>query len=206
MVWGSILNQLIFESLGKQTDKHLSFYYLWFDFKYITEKQNLMRLLVLSGLALTFLLGMSCGNKKKNKESAETAVENNKYTTEQGSTVWVKLADMDEKIPSDAFNLIDAHVDDMNKLHITLEYSGGCKPHEFKILGSRAILKSMPAQRPVLIVHNANGDECRSIIREEILVDISEFAYSKEQDSHIILLLEGQRLNYKYQVSSDNKQ
>jgi hypothetical protein len=71
-------------------------------------------------------------------------------------------------------------------------------------LGSKAILKSFPAQRPVMIVHNANKDECRAIIREEILVDISEFAYSKEQDSEIILLIDGQRLSYKYQDPKAN--
>ena len=164
-----------------------------------------MRLLILSSLAFTLIFSMSCGNKKKNKQEASTTMEKNKYTTEQGSTVWVKVVEMDEKIPTDPFSLIDAHVDDMNQLHITIEYSGGCKPHEFKILGSRAVLKSMPAQRPVLIVHNANGDECRSLIREEILVDISEFAISQEHDSHIILLLEGQRLSFKYQDPNLNK-
>jgi len=170
----------------------------------IYRKTKTMRILILSTLALSLAMGMSCGNKKKKKQESNKVEETNKYTTEQGSTVWVMLADMNEKFPTDPFTLIDVHVDDMNKLHLTVEYGGGCKPHEFKILGSKAILKSFPAQRPVMIVHNSNNDECRAIIREEILVDISEFAYSKEQDSEIILLIEGQRLSYKYQDPKAN--
>jgi hypothetical protein len=62
----------------------------------------------------------------------------------------------------------------------------------------------MPAQRPVMIVHIANSDECRSIIREEILIDISDFAYTKEDGSQIILLLDGQRLSFIYQAPGSN--
>ena len=163
-----------------------------------------MRILIYSTLAICLTLGMSCGNKKKKKQEPSKVEETNKYTTEKGSTVWVLLADMTEKYPSDPFTLIDAHVDDMNKLHLTVEYGGGCKAHEFKIFGSKSILKSLPAQRPLMLVHNANGDACRAIIREEILVDISDFAYAKEQDSEIILLLDGQRLSYKYQDPQAN--
>lgn len=165
-----------------------------------------MRILILSILALNLTIASSCGNRKKNKKDDLTELNRNMYTTANGSKVWVKLVEMDEKIVSDPFNLIDVHIDDMNKLHITLEYSGGCEPHEFAILGSKAILKSFPAQRPIMIVHKANGDACRSIIREEIIVDISDFAYTKEHDSEIILLLDGQRLSYKYHDPNSNKQ
>jgi len=165
-----------------------------------------MKILILSVLALTLVFTMSCGNKKKNKQEVSKTQDNNKYKTDQGSTVWVLLSDIDANMQSDPLTLIDAHVDEMNKLHITLEYSGGCKTHEFKIIGSKSILKSFPAQRPVVIIHNANGDDCRSIIREEILVDISDFAYTQEQDSEIILVLDGQRISYKYQdPKSTNK-
>lgn len=152
---------------------------------------------------------VSCGNKKKkyNKDCESKKMEQtNVYETERGTTVTVSLVDMSIKIPSDPFQLIDVHVDDDNKLHLTVEYGGGCKDHDFKILGSNAILKSMPAQRPVMIVHNANNDECRAIIREDILIDISDLAYIKEEGSQIILLLDGQRLNYIYQAPvSDDK-
>lgn len=163
-----------------------------------------MRILTFSALLLIMALGVSCGNKKKKKQEQNKVELGQKYTTDKGSTVYVLLADMNDKINSDPFTLIDAHIDDLNKLHLTVEYSGGCKPHEFKILGSKAILKSFPAQRPVMIQHTANNDECRSIIREEIIVEISEFAYSKEHGSEIILLIDGQRLSYKYQDSSHN--
>jgi hypothetical protein len=166
-----------------------------------------MRITLMCSLMLSLIFLPACGNrKKKNRDKCDNQMEaTNKYTTERGSTVWVLLVDMlEEKPKSDPFTLIDVHVDDMNKLHITVEYSGGCKPHEFQVLGSKAILKSLPAQRPIMITHNANGDDCRAIIREEILVDISDFAYTKENGSEIILLIDGQRLSYIYQAPEHN--
>ena len=55
-----------------------------------------------------------------------------------------------------------------------------------------------------MITHNANGDDCRQIVREEILVDIIDFSYAKESGSEIILLIDGQRLSYVYQNPGDN--
>ncbi len=166
-----------------------------------------MRMALFSTVILTLAVLSSCATcKKKKKDKEGAAVEQtNKYTTEKGTSVWVELVDMiEEKPQSDPFTLIDVHVDDMNMLHLTVEYGGGCKQHEFKILGSKAILKSLPAQRPIMITHNANGDHCRAIVREEILVDISDFAYTKESGSEIILLIDGQRLSYIYQNPGDN--
>jgi hypothetical protein len=166
-----------------------------------------MRITLLSALMLSLVFLPACGNRKKKcKGKNENPVEaTNKFTTERGTTVWVLLIDMlEDKPQSDPFTLIDIHVDDLNKLHLTVEYNGGCKPHEFKILGSKAILKSLPAQRPIMITHNANGDDCRQIVREEILVDISDFAYTKESGSEIILLIDGQRLSYIYQNPGDS--
>ena len=165
-----------------------------------------MRITLISALILSLFVLPACGNRKKKKGKSDNPVEaTNKITTERGTTVWVLLVDMlEEKPKSDPFTLIDVHVDDLNKLHLTVEYGGGCKHHEFKIMGSKAILKSLPAQRPIMITHDANGDNCRSIVREEILVDISDFAYTKENGSEIILLIDGQRLSYVYQTPEDN--
>jgi len=166
-----------------------------------------MKLIQFTFLAALMILAVSCGNKKKkcSKEcDSKNMEQTNVLKTERGTTVTVSLEDLNTKYPSDPFQLIDAHVDDDNKLHLTVEYGGGCKDHEFRILGSKAILKSMPAQRPIMIVHNSNEDHCRSIVREEFLVDISEFAYTKENGSEIILLLDGQRLSYVYQAPNSN--
>jgi hypothetical protein len=153
-------------------------------------------------ILLVLILGFSnsCGNRKK-KKMEKNQVENlNLHKTDNGTIVNVSLVDITEKIPSDPFTLIDVHIDDMNMMHLTVEYSGGCEPHEFQIIGSKSILKSMPPQRPIMIVHKANGDACRQIVREQILVNISDFAYTKETGSEIILLLDGQRISYIYQA------
>lgn len=75
-----------------------------------------------------------------------------------------------------------------NKLTLTVKYSGGCKKHDFQLIGHKMISKSLPPQRSIKLYHNNNGDDCREIIEEILVFDISEFAYG---DQEIMLHLEG---------------
>lgn len=75
-----------------------------------------------------------------------------------------------------------------NKLSLTVKYSGGCKKHDFQLVGHKMISKSRPPQRSIKLYHNTNGDDCREIIEEILVFDISEFAYGDEE---IMLRLDG---------------
>ena len=117
--------------------------------------------------------------------------ESEKETLKKGTSVLTaRLANLSQAYKSDSFTILDAHMDG-NLMHLTVEYSGGCEVHSFEVLGSNAIMKSMPPQRAVLILHNANGDACRSLIVEQLTVDLSEFAYQQEDGSEIFLVVEG---------------
>lgn len=85
-----------------------------------------------------------------------------------------------------------------NEMHINVKYSGGCKPHEFQLIGHKMISKSLPPQRTVKLFHNANEDDCRQIIQEKLVFDISSFAYGNDE---IKLILDGysEQLSYKPQ-------
>lgn len=75
-----------------------------------------------------------------------------------------------------------------NIMTINVEYSGGCEKHEFRLLGSTYIQKSLPPRRGITLWHDNKGDSCRGIVDEELKFDISAFAY---EGGEIILDLTG---------------
>ncbi len=86
-----------------------------------------------------------------------------------------------------AINILAVKVNG-NVLVIDVSYSGGCEKHEFELIGSKSIQKSLPPKRGIKLYHNANGESCRELINQTLSFDISEFAYP---GGEIMLLLEG---------------
>lgn len=130
---------------------------------------------------------MSCGNgKEKTKKSTEVNQE------DKIEKAYIGVAPKS----SSAVTIQGVSVDG-NIMTIEVAYSGGCKDHDFDLVGSAAMMKSLPAQRGIELVHKLSDDTCRELISEELEFDISELAYKKEDGSEIFLLLNG----YKGKIS-----
>ena len=74
-----------------------------------------------------------------------------------------------------------------NVMIVKVSYSGGCEKHEFKLIGSKLIQKSLPPKRGIMLYHNNNGDSCRSIVEEELRFNITNLGYEGKE---IVLILE----------------
>jgi len=100
---------------------------------------------------------------------------------------------------SDPIKILDAKII-KNQLILSVSYSGGCEKHNFKITGDSSISKSLPPIRSVELFHFANGDACKKLIIEELLIDLSELAYKQEEGSEIYLSLNGwdQKISYVF--------
>jgi hypothetical protein len=100
---------------------------------------------------------------------------------------------------SDPIKILDAKII-KNQLQLNVSYSGGCEKHNFKITGDSSISKSLPPIRSVELFHFANGDACKKLIIEELLIDLSELAYKQEEGSEIYLSLNGwdQKISYVF--------
>ena len=87
-----------------------------------------------------------------------------------------------------------------NIITLKIGYSGGCKNHEFSIIGSQMISKSLPPIRNIQLIHNSNDDNCKSYVTQNLEYDISNLAYKKVNGSVIILKLNGwkDRIVYTY--------
>ncbi len=122
------------------------------------------------------LTGMSCKSVREKKQD------------KNGGTVpsAILVENMDQYRNNADFSITAVSVEG-NVMSIDVEYSGGCQEHEFKLLGMKAIQKSMPPKRGVFLYHNSNGDNCRSIVEEKLKFDISVLAY---EGGEIILNLD----------------
>ena len=99
---------------------------------------------------------------------------------------------------SDNINILNASIEG-NTINLEVSYSGGCQPHEFNLVGSAMISKSMPPIRSVVLVHKANNDMCKKQIIETLRFDIRDFAYN-QNESEIFLSIKGveNRLLYRF--------
>ncbi len=85
-----------------------------------------------------------------------------------------------------------------NKMLISVSYAGGCGNHNFNLIGSQQIAKSMPAIRAVKLFHSIDNDNCKKMITRVLHFDISALAYKKESGSEIYLALDGYKEKLKY--------
>jgi len=82
-----------------------------------------------------------------------------------------------------------------NVMIINVSYSGGCEKHEFKLIGSKLIQKSLPPKRGIMLYHTNNGDSCRSIVEEELRFNITNLSYEGKE---MVLILEGWATQISY--------
>lgn len=100
-------------------------------------------------------------------------------------------------VASDPITIKNARVED-NYLFIDVSYSGGCEDHTFAVVGSEMISKSLPPIRSVQLVHSAKGDQCKKLVEETLIVDISKLAYKEETGSSIFLIINDLKMRIEY--------
>jgi hypothetical protein len=127
----------------------------------------------------------------------------NKTNNDQGqtnTTLQIKAEIGETSIPSEPFTISTVKIQG-NKMFIDISFSGGCTAHEFKMVGSRSIAKSLPPIRQIQLIHLPHLDKCERLTKQTLEIDIKELAYQQESGSKIILTLEGWKepIEYEYQ-------
>jgi len=151
----------------------------------------LLFFLVLIFSCKTQKVNQKCCLKKKKKEQTETNLKAIIIDSSSDSTK--------KENNSDAFKILDAKIS-KNQLLLNVSYSGGCEKHSFKIIGDLLLSKSLPPIRSVKLIHYGNNDACKKLIIENLVIDISNLAYKKEDGSEIYLSLDGwgERITYVF--------
>ena len=59
-----------------------------------------------------------------------------------------------------------------DSLYVTVQDSGGCKEHSFKMIPHGNVMKSLPPKLPLFLEHTANQDNCRALKTEKLAFDL----------------------------------
>jgi hypothetical protein len=76
-------------------------------------------------------------------------------------------------------------------IQLVVSYSGGCAEHSFRLIGSAVLTKSLPPQRSVKLIHTNNGDQCKKMITDTLLFDVTPLANNASKDKSVVLNLGG---------------
>ena len=152
---------------------------------------------------LTFLtvgiLLFACGTKKnstksKQKDTIVSVIEPDLEIMKIKATIGKFAKESDPIISINSVEIVG------NTLVLDVSYGGGCKEHQFEVIGSEMIAKSMPPIRAIQLVHHANGDNCRAIVRNRLEINIEDLAYQQKKGDEIYLTIEGweERILYTF--------
>ena len=104
-------------------------------------------------------------------------------------------------VPSDPYELIDAHIAG-DSLDVTVAYGGGCETHDFTLHVSDAFMPMDPVRVRVKLVHGANGDPCEAWLTEKLSFDLTPIREAYGQAHGVIVLLldnaPGGELRYEF--------
>ena len=154
------------------------------------ENLHMKPLLVISSLAIILI---SCSNSKNIYIKKEKKVE------KKESNIHKKAELGKYPLQSDQVDILDVKISE-NIMTLKIGYLAGCKNHEFSIIGSQMISKSLPPIRNIQLIHDSNDENCETYVTQNLEYDVSNFAYRKVNGSEIILKLNGwkNRIIYTY--------
>ena len=145
---------------------------------------------------LALVIFASC--KTVDNVKSENGKTNNEQTNSEGVIVERKYEPIEikaeigriEREQTTSVQIIKSRIEG-NTLFLKIGYSGGCEKHNFKVIGNPMISKSLPPIRSIELVHLNSGDTCREYIEQQLIIDISDLAYEKENGSIIKLQFSG---------------
>ena len=100
-----------------------------------------------------------------------TACEDDQQDRQDPGACEPILEDPGTAMLSDPFEITGAEIID-DCLMITVRYSGGCKPHEFRL--TCTLLPDFSSYSGILkLSHNANGDHCKALCTGNVYFDLT---------------------------------
>ena len=159
-------------------------------------KQQLKNIIMKYIFILALIIFASC--KTVDNVKSENGKTNNEQTNSEGGIVERKYEPIEikaeigriEREQTTSVQIIKSRIEG-NTLFLKIGYSGGCEKHNFKVIGNPMISKSLPPIRSIELVHLNSGDTCREYIEQQLIIDISDLAYEKENGSKIKLQFSG---------------
>ena len=103
------------------------------------------------------------------------------------------LSSLTKGTKSDKFTIKSVTIDDTSlKMLIEVQYGGGCKKHDFKLVWPDAIIMIYPPKFSVILNHDANGDMCEALPTSVLEIDLKAsplgFDYQSIRDMTVTVI------------------
>ena len=73
--------------------------------------------------------------------------------------------------PRDAVYINEINIKS-DKLTVNISYGGGCKDHNFSLIGSNEYLESYPVRTSLLLSHQSNNDTCTAFFTQMLVFNL----------------------------------
>jgi hypothetical protein len=84
-------------------------------------------------------------------------------------------------------------------LTMVVNYSGGCKAHQFDLISSGFYAKSYPPQLTLFLQHADSADACRELVIDTLRFDVSNIKYPGAKE--VILRFNNSKETLRYQYN-----
>ncbi len=158
---------------------------------------NIRKSVGFGALFVAVLLLANCKNNKNavdNTESTETTTAKASPTIPQ---VTVQQGFVKPK-ENGRFTFRQINLTD-SILTLVVNYSGGCKEHQFDLISGGVYAKSYPPQLTLFLSHVDSGDVCRQQIFDTLSYDVSNVQYPGAKE--LILRLNNTKETLRYQYN-----
>lgn len=71
----------------------------------------------------------------------------------------------------DALEIQEVIINNDN-ISINVSYGGGCKIHDFTLIGESRFVETLPVQGDIILSHNSNGDRCEMLRLDTLIFDL----------------------------------
>jgi hypothetical protein len=137
-----------------------------------------MKLLII--IVAFFLLNTSCMQRNKIKSNSKLDIVINPPMEEiKEQYPQAEIGQILEKPEPIKINSVTI---ERNFMIFDVTYSGGCENHDFKLVGSKIVTKSLPPVRPIQLQHFSYGDQCKALKTEKLKFSISILAIDYERN------------------------
>ncbi len=138
----------------------------------LLDGQNfkIVKIKILIKSLIISLLFISCSEDESGPSSQGVDLE---LDVNQNRLDSIMVGFNNSEIQSDNFSLYSAKIVD-STLYIGVGYSGGCKSHQFELVWPEVINAIFPPDFSVILLHDANGDQCEAFLQELIEFDLSK--------------------------------
>lgn len=143
---------------------------------------------------LSFLF-ISCASKKKN---IPDIVPNNPTHDIKEQYPEAEIGKLNRA--SDPFTILDAKIVG-NFMELEISYGGGCKLHDFHLIGEELNKNDLPLKRRLQFVQYSKGDECKAIVTEKIKFSIGILAENTNPGNKISLELIHEKFSKTFEYS-----